>query len=92
MTAKRRSRRDLAKEARAILKRARCDIITGAKKDGRYRLNKRAQSKRLGRHWRAQRKALGKLGAASPVRIIPPNAAEKGSEPKGVVSSGSADT
>jgi hypothetical protein len=73
MTAKRRSRRDLAKEARAILKRARCDIITGAKKDGRYRLNKRAQSKCLGR----QRKALGKLGAASPVRIIPPDAAEK---------------
>jgi hypothetical protein len=92
MSAKRRSRIELLLDGSEILRRARRDAVTGAKKDRPYRLNKNAENKRRGRHWRAKRKALGKLGAASPVRIIPPNAAEKGSEPKGVVSSGSADT
>jgi hypothetical protein len=70
------ARFELAKQASAILKRARCDAMTGAKKDGRYRRNKSAQNKRLGHHWRAKRKALGKLGAASPVKIVPPEGAE----------------
>jgi hypothetical protein len=63
---------ELAKEASAILKRARCDAMTGAKKDRDYRRNKRAESKRVGRQWRAKQKKLGKFGAASPVRNIPP--------------------
>ena len=62
---------NLIKQASSILKRARCDAMTGAKKDHAYRRNKRAESQRLGRHWRAKKKKLGKLGAASPVRIIP---------------------
>jgi hypothetical protein len=66
-----RRRRELAKEASAILKRARCDTMTGAKQDRQYRRNKRAESKRFARHWRAGRKKLGKFGAASPVRNIP---------------------
>jgi hypothetical protein len=66
-------RRDLAKQGDAILKRARCDTVSGTKKDRHYRRNKRAEHKRLARHWRARRKKLGKLGAASPVRNIPPD-------------------
>jgi hypothetical protein len=62
---------NLLKQASAILKRARCDTITAAKKDRAYRRSKRAESQRLGRHWRARKKKLGKFGAASPVRIIP---------------------
>ena len=69
----RRSRRHLAKEGDAILKRARCDTMTAAKQDRQYRRNKRAESKRFGRHRRAERKKLGKFGAASPVRTIPPD-------------------
>jgi hypothetical protein len=67
------SRRDLAKQAAAILKRARCDTTTGAKQDRKYRCEKRAESKRFARLWRARSKKLGKFGAASPVRNIPPD-------------------
>jgi hypothetical protein len=63
---------DLAKAAEALLMKAGCDK-TGAVKDKRYRRNKRAESKRLRGHWRAERKKLGKLGAASPVRTIAPD-------------------
>jgi hypothetical protein len=63
---------ELANEASAILKRAHCDARSGAKKDKQYRRNKSAQNKRFGRHWRDRRKKLGKFGAASPVRSIPP--------------------
>jgi hypothetical protein len=65
--------RDLAKEADEILEGAGCDTMTGAKIDQKYRRNKRAENKRLGRHRRARRKKLGKFGAASPVRNIPPD-------------------
>jgi hypothetical protein len=76
MTAKRPSRLDLAKQARAILKRAYCNAISGAKKNRRYRRNRNAENKVSGRYYRAGTKKLGKLGAASPVRMIPPDAAE----------------
>src|SRR5262249_38110834 len=62
---------NLVKQASGILKRARCDAMTGAKKDHAYRRRKRAENKHLGRHWRTKKKKLGKFGAASPVRIIP---------------------
>jgi hypothetical protein len=68
-----RTRRELAKQGDAILKRARCNTMTGAVKDKHYRRNKRAENERLARHWRAKRKKYGKLGAASPVRTIPPD-------------------
>jgi hypothetical protein len=67
---KQQRRLELAKGADAILKRARCDAMTGAKKDRDFRRNKRAESKRLGRHWCDKRNKLGKLGPASAVRII----------------------
>jgi hypothetical protein len=63
-------RLELAKQADAILKRARFDAMTGAKKDRDYRRNKRAESKRRGRQWRERQKKLGKLGSASAVRTI----------------------
>jgi hypothetical protein len=44
--------------------------MTGAKIDKQYRRNKHAESKRLGRHWRAKGKKLGSLGPASPVRPV----------------------
>jgi hypothetical protein len=66
-------RRELAKQADAILKGARCDAMTGAKKDRAYRLNKRAENRRLSRQRRARTMKLGKLGAASPVRNVPPD-------------------
>jgi hypothetical protein len=72
-TIRRRSSIALAKEADAILERANCDTTTGAKQDRPYRRNKRAESKRLARHRRTRSKRLGKFGAASPVRTIPPN-------------------
>ena len=72
---KRLGRRDLAKQADAILRRAHCDVVTGAKKDSAYRRAKRAQQKHVGRCWRARSKKIGKLGAASPVRTIPPEGA-----------------
>jgi hypothetical protein len=61
---------ELAKEASAILKQARCNTMTGAKKDRDYRRNKRADSKRVGRQWRAKQRKLGKFGPASAVRTI----------------------
>jgi hypothetical protein len=73
----RRTHRDLAKQASAILKRARCDAMTGAKKDRNYRRNKRAENKRLRRRRRARDKQLGTFGAASPVRTIDPSAIER---------------
>jgi hypothetical protein len=66
------SRLDLIKQADAILRRARFDVMTGAQKDRAYRLNKRAESKRRGRYGHAKRNTLGKFGAASPVRVIAP--------------------
>jgi hypothetical protein len=62
----------LAWAADAILKRANCDTETGAKRDRRYRRNKRAERKRFARRARARSKNFGKLGAASPVRNIRP--------------------
>ena len=53
--------------------RANCDTVTGAKQDRKYRRNKRAARKRLARLARARSKKLGKFGAASPVRNIPPD-------------------
>jgi hypothetical protein len=66
------SRLDLAKQADVILKCARYDTVTGAKKDRQHRRNKRAERKRFARHWREKRKKLGKFGPASPGRVIPP--------------------
>jgi hypothetical protein len=65
-----RTRFDLAQAGAALLKRDHRDAVTAAKIDKHYRRNKRAESKRLGRHWRAKRKKLGSLGPASPVRTI----------------------
>jgi hypothetical protein len=67
-----RTRLNLAKQADVILKRARYDTMTGAKKDRHCRRNKRAERKRFARHWRAKRKKLGKFGPALPVRVIEP--------------------
>ena len=64
---------DLAQQADAILKRANCDTVTGAKQDRKYRRNKSAARKRFARLARARSKKLGKFGAASPVRNIPPD-------------------
>jgi hypothetical protein len=50
------NRRDLLKQAEAILKRARCDIVSGATKDRDWRRTKRAESKVFGRHWRDKQK------------------------------------
>lgn len=66
------SRLNLAKQADVILKRAGCDA-TGAKKDKSYQRQKRAKAKWLRRCQRAKAKKFGKLGAASPVKIIPAN-------------------
>jgi hypothetical protein len=66
----RHTRLDLAKQADAILKRARHDAMTGAKIDQQYRRQKRAESVRRARRWRAKRKKLGTFGPASPVRRI----------------------
>jgi hypothetical protein len=66
---------NLTQQADAMLKRARCDAVTRARQDRRYRRNKRAESKRFARLRRAKRKKLGNLGAASPVKTIPPDAA-----------------
>ena len=71
------SRLDLAKEGDAILKRARCDAMTGAKKDPQYRRNKRTESKRLARRWREKLKKLETLGPASPARSITPDEGER---------------
>jgi hypothetical protein len=60
----------LTKQGDAILKRARYDATTGAKIDKKYRRDKRAESKRLGRHWREKKWKLGKLGPASPVKHV----------------------
>ena len=51
--------------------------MTGAHKDRDYRRNKRAESKRLGRHQRARTKKLGKMGPASDVRTISVEGAKK---------------
>ena len=51
-----RTRLDLAKAANVLLKGARCDVMTGARKDRDYDRNKRAESKRLSRHRRARSK------------------------------------
>jgi hypothetical protein len=77
-------RGDLMTQADEILKRARCDAVTGAKKDRQFQKNKRAESRSLGRHWRARKKQLGKFGAASPVRHVEPAELENAeSKPKG---------
>jgi hypothetical protein len=64
---------DLAKQADDLLKRARCDAVTGEKKDRQYRRNKLAKNRKCAGHWRAKRKQLGKLGPASPGRHIAPS-------------------
>jgi hypothetical protein len=65
-----RTKADYARAADAILKRSRYDAMTGAKIDKKYRRDKRAESKRLGRHWREKTRKLGKLGPASPVKSV----------------------
>jgi hypothetical protein len=70
MSNTRRSRVKLAKEGDAILKHARCDTVTGAKKDRSYRRSKRAESKTRARRRRAKQKNLGTFGPASPGRHI----------------------
>jgi len=67
------NRLKLAKQADAILRRARCDTVTSAKMDRQYRRDKSAERKRFARHWRAKRKRLGKFGPASPVRTFNPD-------------------
>jgi hypothetical protein len=64
------SRLDLARQGDAILKRARCDSVTGAVRDRPYRRNKNAEQRRLARNSRARRKKLGTFGPASPGRRI----------------------
>ena len=59
-------RRDLAKQADAILKGARFDAMTGAKKDRAYRLNKRAENKRRGP--RSSARSKKNLGHSVPLR------------------------
>jgi hypothetical protein len=61
---------DYAKAADAILKRSRYDAMTGAKIDKKYRRDKHAESRRLGRYWREKTRKLGKLGPASPVKPV----------------------
>ncbi len=68
---------DLPKQADAILRRAHCDAVTGAKKDRAFRRNERAEHKRFGRHWRARQKKLGKLGPASGVTTTTVEETEK---------------
>ena len=41
------NRQALAEQANAILKRANCDTTSGAKKDRRYRRNKRAERDKI---------------------------------------------
>jgi len=65
-----RSRCDLARQADAMLRRARCDTVTGAKKDRQYHRAKKAERKRLARLSRARRKKLGTFGLPSPVKTI----------------------
>ena len=65
-----RNQLDLAKQADAILRRARYDAVTGAEKDREYRRTKRAERKLFGHRWRAKQKQLGTFGAASTVRTI----------------------
>jgi hypothetical protein len=64
-------------EADAILRCARYDSVSGAKKDQHYNRKKRAEARWLARRRAGNAKRLGKLGAASPVRIIAPRMAEK---------------
>ena len=64
------SRLNLAKQADAILRRARCDTVTSAKMDRQYRRDKSAERKRFARHWRGTQKQLGTFGPASPVRTL----------------------
>lgn len=63
-------RHKLTKEADAILKRACCDTVTGAKHDRQYRRNKAAEAKRLAHYRRTRQKRLGTFGPASPARTI----------------------
>jgi hypothetical protein len=56
-----------------LLKAARCDVITGEKKDRAYKKKKRIEVRRANRRARAWAKQLGKLGPASEVRIIEPS-------------------
>jgi hypothetical protein len=66
----RQSRREIAEEGDEILRRARCNTMTGQMKDRKYRRDKRAERKISMRHWREKKARLGTLGAASPVRSV----------------------
>jgi hypothetical protein len=71
MTEAAQRRRDLAREARDILKRANCDIVTGEVKGKRYHRAERARDKVSFRRWREKQAKLGhSFGAASPARTI----------------------
>jgi hypothetical protein len=65
-------RLDLLREGDVILKCARCDAVSGEKKDDKnYRRNKRAERKASKRHWREKQAKLGtSFGAASPARSV----------------------
>src|SRR6516165_4419779 len=62
----------LLRQADQMLRKARCDTVTGERKDHSYKLRKRAELKRARRLTRRKQWKLGKLGAASPVRRIEP--------------------
>jgi hypothetical protein len=62
-------KQNLMKQADALLKAANCDAITGELKDRRYR-HQRAKLRKYRDRARDQRKLLGLLRPASPVRTI----------------------
>ena len=71
------TRAELTKRAKALLLRAGFDSFTGAKKDKHYRRQKRAEAKVARRHRRARQQEYGKLGPASPGRVIAPATREE---------------
>ena len=67
-----RKRSAMLRQADQMLRGARCDTVTGERKDHSYKLRKRAEAKRVRRLARRKEWEFGKLGAASPVRRIEP--------------------
>jgi hypothetical protein len=62
----------LLRQADQMLRRARCDTVTGERKDHSYKLRKRAERKQARRLTKRKEREFGKLDAASPVRRIEP--------------------
>jgi hypothetical protein len=63
-------RRDIASKGDAILKAAGCDTMSGAKKDGKYRRDRRAERKIYARHARKKERKLCRIGRASQVKRV----------------------